>query len=55
MPVEIRELVIRATTRADAVVADEGAPEVDAGAQQDDLVQACVSEVLRVLRSARER
>ncbi len=54
MPVEIKELVIRAVVRDDA---DEGAAAA-AGLseeQQEALVEACVREVMKALRRARER
>ncbi|CAD5372265.1 conserved hypothetical protein [Rubrivivax sp. A210] len=63
MPVEIRELVIRAVVDRgqDAPVSDEGV-SVSAspgggstGADFDALVQACVAQVLRILEHKRER
>ncbi len=64
MPIEIRELVIRATVNPSGPGAGAcGAPS-SAGAQsrsedptgsQDDLVQTCVQEVLRILEEKRER
>ena len=53
MPVEIRELVIRAVVDPQATTARSGAPaaEID----RDALVQACVDETLRILRRERER
>lgn len=53
MPIEIRELVIR------AVVADGGpsaaAPEIDLPEDRAALVDACVKEVLRALDRLGER
>ncbi len=53
MPVEIRELVIRAVVDERPTTGRSGAPaaEVD----RDALVQACVDETLRILRRERER
>jgi hypothetical protein len=53
MPVEIRELVIRAVVDPQATTQRPGAPapEID----RDALVQACVDETLRILRRERER
>jgi Family of unknown function (DUF5908) len=53
MPVEIRELVIRAVVdpRLPAGRPDAPAAEID----RDALVQACVDETLRILRRERER
>lgn len=60
MPVEIRELVIRAIVEP-AAVAGGGACAAPAGegtgkaaAADPDLVQACVAEVMRQLRRAGE-
>ena len=53
MPVEIRELVIRAVVDPRPAAERPGAPpaEID----RDALVQACVDETLRILRRERER
>jgi hypothetical protein len=64
MPIEIRELVIRATVDPDeAGGCGAGAPAAKGGQEQsrsevgysDDLVQTCIREVLRVLEVKRER
>lgn len=67
MPIEIRELVIRATVDAGgsggAAAAGCGPASPDgadsgSGSQAgggDDLVQTCVTEVLRILADKRER
>lgn len=65
MPIEIRELVIRATvdpgeTRETASTswrtssATQGQSQADAHSEED-LVQTCVREVLRVLNDKQER
>jgi len=62
MPIEIRELVIRATVGA-AESGGCGAPSSDAAhpatrtqpTSGDDVVQTCVREVLRILEDKRER
>lgn len=54
MPVEIRELIIRAVVdprKADERNAAPGTPAFD----RDALVQACVDETLRILRREKER
>ena len=53
MPVEIRELVIRAVVDERSSAGRPGTPpaEVDRNA----LIQACVDETLRILRRERER
>jgi hypothetical protein len=64
MPVEIRELVIRATVDPGEVAGScgtspaqaAGAPSGGAeGRAQADLLAACVREVLRILEDKRER
>ena len=66
MPIEIRELVIRATVdpKAEALAGGCGSPSSKAGekstpgpsaAADDDVVQSCVREVLRILDDKRER
>ncbi len=57
MPIEIRELVIRAVVeqgkQAPGSNPDPGVPRSDE--EREALVQACVEQVLRVLRRERER
>jgi hypothetical protein len=53
MPVEIRELVIRATVSAPRA-AETPAPDA-AGQDAEDLVAACVEQVLEILRREKER
>lgn len=68
MPIEIRELVIRATVNPGnpgegvaggcGAALDKGAPGAErdaASAQADTLVQMCVREVLRILDAKAER
>jgi Family of unknown function (DUF5908) len=67
MPIEIRELVIRATVDPSGAAAGRGcgsaspkkgaaksAPSSQAGGDED-VVQRCVQEVLRILDDKRER
>lgn len=53
MPVEIRELIIRAVV--DARQRDETANAPATESDREALVQACVNETLRVLRRRKER
>ncbi len=54
MPVEIRELIIRAVVDPHKV--DERRPGPNAAPlDRDALVQACVDETLRILRREKER
>jgi hypothetical protein len=66
MPVEIKELVIRAVTRSVESPSDEEQEETEAGDQteprqpvelssKDEIVEAAVKEVMRILRTSRER
>ena len=65
MPIEIRELVIRATVdpSGGAAAGGCGPSSAQAGARSasrpqgadDDVVQSCVREVLRILDDKRER
>jgi len=52
MPVEIRELVIRAVVDARQTAA---AADTAAETDREALIQACVEETLRVLRRKKER
>jgi hypothetical protein len=53
MPVEIRELVIRATVSAQR---PEETPSADAaGRDTEELVAMCVEQVLEILRREKER
>jgi len=53
MPVEIRELIIRAVVDARQPVETANAPGTEN--DKEALVQACVNETLRVLRRQKER
>jgi Family of unknown function (DUF5908) len=70
MPIEIRELVIRAvvTAGADPQAAEQAEPNElassaasalpptpSASAEREALVQACVQQVLRILKKLKER
>jgi hypothetical protein len=57
MPIEIRELVIRARVDPDDdwPVTSDSAPAARDFDRQEELVQACVKEVLRILEDKRER
>ena len=57
MPIEIRELVIKATVSSDGGTASSGTPStsengVSAGS---DLINACVEKVLEILKEKHER
>jgi hypothetical protein len=64
MPVEIKELVIRAVVHQEAGPADEhgaaayGASATNSGVEPEEreaIVAAAVKEVLRILRASKER
>ncbi|MDJ0768464.1 MAG: DUF5908 family protein [Ilumatobacter sp.] len=52
MPIEIRELVIRARVGSDDAPAKEAAPTEDS---RNEIVAECVEQVLDVLRRQQER
>lgn len=52
MPIEIRELVIRATVESGETPAAEVSPAMP---RRDELVAECVEQVLDVLRKQKER
>ena len=55
MPVEIRELVIKATVVPEGSSGDaSGVPSAD-GIASDELIQLCVEKVLEILREKNER
>jgi hypothetical protein len=59
MPIEIRELVIRAQVDPSEghACGSSPSPTSEQGRQpsQDDLIQTCIREVLRILEQKRER
>lgn len=55
MPVEIRELVIRAVVRDGPAEGEEPPGRADAAEERQRLVEECVEQVLKVLRRSRER
>lgn len=52
MPVEIKELVIKAVAQEDRT---DRADSPAAVPDNDEIVESCVREVLRILRKAQER
>lgn len=57
MPIEIRELVIRAQvdTQCNGSESRSGAMAAPVGDSRDEMIRACVEEVLRVLDAKQER
>ncbi len=55
MPVEIRELVIRAVAQSDSKRSATTAPSKLSPDVQQEVVEAAVKEVLRILRAGKER
>lgn len=54
MPIEIREIVIRATVnQADSSVAPGAAPA--AGSSPPDVLQECIDQVVQVIKDKNER
>lgn len=56
MPVEIRELIIRAVTTAESdQTEDRPRQDLDSGFDREAIIQACVKQVLRILKKKEER
>jgi hypothetical protein len=55
MPVEIRELVIRAIAHKEGESAPSPGQRPSGGEDREAIVAAAVREVLRILRAAKER
>jgi hypothetical protein len=56
MPVEIRELIIRAVTSAEPQELSEPSPRPQSSAEEREaIIQECVRQVLRILKKMRER
>lgn len=55
MPIEIRELVIRATTLADSEPADELEEAPQSEEDRKEIVADCVKQVLEILERKRQR
>ncbi len=55
MPIEIRELVIRAVVEGPRTHSEASEETPAAGQDRAQLIEDCVAEVLKVLRRAQER
>ncbi len=56
MPVEIRELIIRAVTTAETEQAeDRPSEDCITDSDKEAIIQACVKQVLRILKKKEER
>jgi hypothetical protein len=55
MPVEIRELVIRAVTNLEAQDTEQSAPAQASPADKEAIIQECIRQVLRILQKSKER
>jgi hypothetical protein len=55
MPVEIKELVIRAVTTAATEESESASPAHTTPDDREALIQECVRQVLRMLRKIKER
>ncbi|MCK6587050.1 MAG: hypothetical protein HUU21_11475 [Polyangiaceae bacterium] len=55
MPIEIKELVIRAVAESDEERPAAAAPAPTSAEDRQAIVEAAVKEVLRILREAKER
>ncbi len=55
MPVEIKELVIRAVVERERETPDRTTRRPPPGDEKQEIVEACVRQVLRILKKSRER
>ena len=55
MPVEIKELIIRAVAERDPESSSRAPGMPMASEEKDALVNACVRQVLRILKNSKER
>jgi hypothetical protein len=55
MPVEIKELVIRAVTTTKPEEADDLPPRSPASTNTEAIIQECVRQVLRILKKKKDR
>ena len=55
MPVEIKELIIRAVTTIEPEATPQLAPSTNTTAEREAIIQECVRQVLRILRKKKER
>lgn len=55
MPVEIKELVIRAVAQSSDQKPSQGRDEDTRASDEKSLIEACVKEVIRILKRSEER
>lgn len=55
MPIEIRELVIKATVDSQGGQANSAQGETDNGGGQEQLVNLCVEKVMQIIQSKSDR
>lgn len=55
MPIEIRELVIKATVLPDGAVGTSSQGAANGAASSDELIQQCIDKVLEILKEKNER
>ena len=55
MPLEIRELYIKVNVTDDESAATTGVPLGDDKERQDELIKACVDQVLEILKEQQQR
>lgn len=56
MPVEIKELIIRAVTTVEADADSDDLPQVqESAADREAIIRECVKQVLRILKKKTER
>lgn len=55
MPIEVRELVIKAVVTQDNANGASGATSPGSGGPQEEIIQACVEKVMDILKEKNER
>jgi hypothetical protein len=55
MPVEIRELVIRAVTTPESQSSQQSSVSQMSAEEREAIIQACVRQVLKILQKKKER
>lgn len=55
MPIEVRELVIKAVVTQDTSSGQSGSTSQGSGGSQEEIIQACVEKVMDILKEKNER
>lgn len=55
MPVEIKELIIRMEIKEDSAEQPEKSEDITGSIEREEIISACVEQVLKILERQRER